>query len=175
MFFFFPVSIQLHENMTVQWRQFLPSGSFQTQMLYLIYCETTIATWCLTFWRRLLRLKASSGKWEMLMLSQCQASSSVAGNKRLKNTVVCQRKGNSGLCFHFVWLLFCLWLHFVCFFAYVWCRVVGRVGGHSLRHLEPANSRSVIQPVSLSSRVMPPWRGWHTLVEHTLPGRKHID
>lgn len=36
------------------------------------------------------------------MLCWCQCSPS--GNKRMKNTVVCQGNGNSGLCFHFVWV-----------------------------------------------------------------------
>lgn len=61
----------------------------------------------------------------MLMLSRCQSSPSVSGNKRLKNTVVCQREVNSGLCF--ILSGFCFVCAFILstFFAYVWCRVVG--------------------------------------------------
>lgn len=108
-----------------------------------------------------------AAKWE----NADALSVSVFTYMRLKNTGVCQRKGNSGLCFHFVWLLLCLCLRFVYLFAYVQCCVVCLVGGLLLRHLEPANGQPVIQLGSLSSRVMPPWRGWHTLLERTLPGR----
>lgn len=52
--------IQCHENMPVQQRDGFSlqgyQGAFQTRMLCLIYCETTIATWCLTFWRCLLSI-----------------------------------------------------------------------------------------------------------------------
>ena len=107
------------------------------------------------------------------MLSQCQCSRSAAGNERLKNTVVCQGEGQQWSLFSF-----CLGFCFVCvsvvstFFFFLLTFDVAWlvVGGHSLRHLEPANGRSVIQLGSLSSRVMPPWRGWHALLEHMLPG-----
>lgn len=106
--------------MSAQRRRFLPAGqpgSFQTRMLCLVYCETTIDTWCLTFRRCLFSIcciwKLQLLSERMPMLSQCQCSQSAAGNRRLKNTAVCQRKGNSALCFHLVWLVFCLRFSFV--------------------------------------------------------------
>lgn len=117
--------------MPVHWRRFLPAGilaSFQTQMLCLIYCETTIATWCLTFWQCLFPLwcvwKLQLPSERMLMLSQRQYSQRLA--TRGWKTQWCARE-RATVVFVFTMSGFC----FVCAFvlstslAYVWCRVVG--------------------------------------------------
>ena len=165
--------------MPVQKRRLLPAGvpgSIQTRMLRL-YCETTIATWCLTFWRCLLSIcciwKASAAKWENASALSVSVLSVCGWQRKAENTVVCQGEGQQWSLFSF-----CLGFCFVCvsvvstFFFFLLTFDVAWlvVGGHSLRHLEPANGRSVIQLGSLSSRVMPPWRGWHALLEHMLPG-----
>lgn len=161
--------------MPVQWRWFLPAGipgSFQTRMLCPIYCETTIATWSLTFWRCLFSIccvwKLQLPSERMLMLSECLW----LATKGWK-TLWCARE-RATVVFVFILSGFC----FVCAFVLSTFLLTfdvawSVVGGHSLRHLEPANSRSIIQLDSLSSRVMPPWWGWHTLLESTLPSRSH--
>lgn len=54
--------------------------------------------------------------WRPLMRRQCLCSRSAVHTKWLTNTVVCQRKVTSGLCFYSVCVLFCLCLHSVYFF-----------------------------------------------------------
>lgn len=165
--------------MPVQKRRLLPAGvpgSIQTRMLRL-YCETTIATWCLTFWRCLLSIccvwKASAAKWENASALSVSVLS-VCGwqRKAEKHRGVPGRRAAVVFVFILSGFLFCLCLRCVYFFFFLLTFDVAWlvVGGHSLRHLEPANGRSVIQLGSLSSRVMPPWRGWHALLEHMLPG-----
>lgn len=167
--------IQCHENTPVQRRQFPPAGipgSFQARLLRLIYCETTIATWCLTFWRCLFSIccvfeNASAAK-RSRSLSVGVLSRSVAGNKRLKNTGVVPEKGQQWSLFSFC-LAFVLSAPSFClrFFFFFCLRFDVKwlvVGGRWLGHLEPASGR-VCYPAGF-----PVIWGHATLVRVTHPG-----
>lgn len=166
---------QCHENGPLHRRRFLPAGNFQTQMLCLIYCETAVATWWLTFWRFLFttcciwKLQHPSEKtlmFSVLVFGFC------CWHMKWK-TMWCPSE-RATVPFVFILSDFC----FVCAFVLSTLLLTFDVkwlvvGGRRLRHLVPANGHSVIQPGSLSSRPKPPGWGWHTLVSRTLPGRSH--
>lgn len=120
----------------ILWEMFTPAGSVQTRLLCLLYCEITIATWCLTFWLCLFPICLIQ-KPRLPSERECRRSSqSAAGESSLKNT-----RGKATVDFFlllsfrlvFVWSEFGVLSSFLLMFDVVWLRHLQRLPtAHSL-------------------------------------------